>query len=512
MPAIEFEPLAHLPPLAWCAHASAGAPTRVTHGSGVETRADGFVEGAWDGDFGAFDVDRAGTLAGSGARVRDGAIVFAAPFHPLERLYVLRVPGEARISNSLAFLLTEAGDGLDLGHPDYFFDFVGAVRRGIAAPATRLRTVAGHAVELHPGCILEVDRAATVRRVARPLGAPPASYAEYVGHLFDTTRRLAANAADRRRRGTYRLVAACSRGYDSTASAAIAARAGAREGVTFVRSATRSGHPLVGVDERADDDSGATTLRALGMRVSEFDRSDLASLPGHPRAEFFISSPAAITDATALLMEDTLRGSVFVSGRHGERYWGPTRRCRRTDFRETDDCHLSGHALGEFRLRTGFVHYPLPYVGALHGPAIYAITHSAEMRPWKLGNGYYDRPIPRRIAEEAGVPRAGFGQRKLGAGMGWRALGPVSERDFQDFLRSEVPASVLRRLDPRPIDERLAGHRRLTWVRSIYSHLPPVGAALDWLGSDRLHMMWRSTALYHFHWGYAKTRLRYVRP
>ena len=320
---------------------------------------------------------------------------------------------------------------------------------------------------------------------------------------------MAANAAARGRRATYRLVAACSRGYDSTATAAIASLAGCREGVTFVRSAGPSGHPLVGVTERVGDDSGADTLRVLGMRATEFDRSALATLPGHPRAEFFISSPAAITDATARLMEDTLRGSVLVSGRHGERYWGPTLRCRRTDFREVDDCHLSGQALGEFRLRVGFVHFPAPYVGALHGPAIFRITHSAEMRPWKLGTGYYDRPIARRIAEEAGVPREWFGQRKLGAGMGLRAMSEESERDFQDFLRSEVPAAIRRRLDPRPVAQRLGPHRRLSYLRAIYAHLPPVAATLDLLRTERLHMMWRSTSLYHFHWGCARIRHRY---
>jgi hypothetical protein len=34
------------------------------------------------------------------------------------------------------------------------------------------------------------------------------------------------------------------------------------------------------------------------------------------------------------------------------------------------------------------------------------------MRPWSIG-GNYDRPVPRRIAEEAGVPRQLFGQLKL---------------------------------------------------------------------------------------------------
>ena len=38
-------------------------------------------------------------------------------------------------------------------------------------------------------------------------------------------------------------------------------------------------------------------------------------------------------------------------------------------------------------------------------------TPSVEMAPWRLGTSY-DRPIPRRIAEAAGVPRQAFGQRK----------------------------------------------------------------------------------------------------
>jgi hypothetical protein len=60
-----------------------------------------------------------------------------------------------------------------------------------------------------------------------------------------------------------------------------------------------------------------------------------------------------------------------------------------------------------------------------------------------------------------------------------------------------------------PVAARLVNHRRLAYLRSIYSHWPPVGWALDHLGSDRLHMLWRSTALYHFHWGCARTLERY---
>jgi hypothetical protein len=73
--------------------------------------------------------------------VRGEIVVFAAPFHPVERLFVLRRAGETLVSNSLVFLLAEAGDGLDLSHPTYFFDFVAQTRAGLA-PST-LRTAAG---------------------------------------------------------------------------------------------------------------------------------------------------------------------------------------------------------------------------------------------------------------------------------------------------------------------------------------------------------------------------------
>jgi len=108
---LELESTAGLPPLSWCARVRKGGAVNVRHGAGIETRPDRFVEGAWDGDFETFDFDGAKHLAGSGGVVGDGRCVFAAPFHPLEWLYVLEGDAETLVSNSLVFLLNEAGDG-----------------------------------------------------------------------------------------------------------------------------------------------------------------------------------------------------------------------------------------------------------------------------------------------------------------------------------------------------------------------------------------------------------------
>jgi len=69
----------------------------------------------------------------------------------------------------------------------------------------------------------------------------------------------------------------------------------------------------------------------------------------------------------------------------------------------------------EFRLRVGFQSFSPVYIGARHNDAIQKIQTSEEMKPWSIG-GSYDRPIPRRIAELAGVPREQFGIKKVASG------------------------------------------------------------------------------------------------
>ena len=495
--------------MSWCARVGRDGVVTVPHGADVETRGDRFVEGAWDREFERFEFDKARVLAGSGGLLRGGGCLFTAPFHPLEWLYVLEQTEATFVSNSLVFVLQQAGDGLDLSYSDYTFDVLRTVRRGTRQRPGGLRTAQGGRVALYEACHLFIDKDLRLRREEMPQGPAPRDYAEYFALLAGSTRRVVENAADPARRAFYRPVAACSKGYDSTASAALASLAGCREGVTFARSGLPSGHPLLGVDKPLMDDSGAGALRALGMSVSEFERMNVVRMPGHPKAEFFYGL-TAVTDAAHSSMQDALRGSIFFTGRHGERSWGPTGRCKRQTFAEADDCNLAGRASSEFRLRLGYIQMPAPYIGALHGPAIHRITHADEMRPWSLGTGYYDRPIARRLAEEAGVPRELFGHVKAGGGEAAWELGDESEADFQEFVRERVPEKVRQRLNPRPIDERDQAHYKVKYLRTNYSHPPFAAFLLDVLQTDRLHRLWNSVYLYTFHWGFEKMAPRYA--
>lgn len=118
---------------------------------------------------------------------------------------------------------------------------------------------------------------------------------------------------------------------------------------------------------------------------------------------------------------------------------------RRGDFNTLGFC--------EYRLREGVVHLPVPFFGARRAAELLELSHSSEMSPWVLG-GAYDRPIPRRIAEEAGVPREAFGQRKSATQF---------DESFRWPRRPELQRSYRRYLEARDLSPpparlgRLAG-------------------------------------------------------
>ena len=473
----------------------------VRHGSDVEVRGDAFVEGAWDGELETMAFDEAIALAGSGGRLLGDSIVFSSPFHPLECLYTLAGEDELLVSNSLAFLLVEAGDGPDIGYTDYFFDLLRHGRRGIPNLRVGLPTARGGAVRPFQVCNLRVG--ADLQPVELPKAVPPspADYEDCRAMLARAAERVARNATADGRKAKYRLVAAVSRGYDSTASAAITAQAGGREAVTFIRSANRRG-VLV-------DDCGSEIAGRLGLRATEYDREDLGRLTGFPEAEMF-ANPGNLSQLALRLMERRLEGALFVSGRHGEDYWGIDKTCARRGLREIESVGLAGRGATELRLRVGYLHFPVLYVGAVHGVSINRVSRSEAMRRWALRGKGYDRPILRRIAEEAGAPRESFGRAKAGgSGPAFRDLRPASEEDFLDFCRSAVPPAVLARLDSRRQQERDRRHYRAGAVRKLLASRPSLHPLLDALPLDRWHAMWRSIHLYRFHWGFERIRERY---
>jgi hypothetical protein len=399
-----FRRIDSFPQLAWCVRLRRGAAdATVLHGCGVEVRQDAFFEGAWDGPFEAGRFDEAMTFVGSGARATPQAMIFATPTHLTENVYSIQVRDEMFVSNSIACVLVQAGEDLDRSYRDYFFDVLEDYRAGISRPFKSIRTRGGKPVSFHSCANIVVTTDLLARRVEKRVPQPPHDFASYVGHLESTLGRLFENAAHPSRLRRYRPVATVSAGYDSPAVAVLAMRRGCSEAMTLV-----GVDPVTGaVDDR---DSGRRIGERLGLRVTEYDRLAYRRLPDLPEAEFCASSPAG-PDVVMAAAEQQLAGALLLTGRHAEPIWTRQRYKFLPEYRNPFARRPYGASLAEFRLRVGAQVLPAPFVGAWNGLAVLRISNSVEMRPWCVG-GTYDRPIPRRIVEEAGIPRAWFGQEK----------------------------------------------------------------------------------------------------
>lgn len=394
-----------LPRLAWAARIARGDPVvRVWHGPWVETFPSAFVEGAWDGVFARCGFDSSAVFCGSGGCVTTEGVLFASPANMYERLCSVEVDGTLVVSNSLAFALALSGTRLDPAYHRYYSDLLDHHRSGIRVKAKHLRLADGRRAALHDCCNLLVSRDLAVRRIEKPWGPAPASYDEYVRLLEDTVGRVISNAGAPERRWRYRPLVTISQGYDTTAVAALARRFGCGEAVTFRKSRTPTARYM--------DDSGEEIARCLGYDVTAYERNDYTNMPGYRPEEFYLEPWG--TDRTMVAMQDQLPATLLLSGRSAENVWSRAGVGRRglPDLQHPLD-ETAGCALGELRLRLGFLHFPPATIGAIHAPVIQPWNASRDLEPWSIG-GDYDKPIARRIAEEAGVPRELFGQEKKG--------------------------------------------------------------------------------------------------
>lgn len=508
MPTFRPTSIALLPRLAWCASMTVGSDVaELWHGTWVETREGGYVEGAWDDDFAGGRFDQATALFGSGGRAETDGWHFATPTHMMAHLFALPLEGRLVISNSLAFLLAQAEDSLDPAHARYYFDFLRCRRRGLRQPPAgyTLPTARRRRIHLFIDTNILILPDLSLHLRPKTTGPAPTDFASYRDLLQTSLRRLLANAADPRRHHRYRPVIALSQGFDSTAVAALASDC--REALTLITPP----------DAKAPGDNAAPIAALLGLNLTTYDRHAYRQLPGAPEAEFCAGMSFGAWSPLAAAVEQ-LKGACVLMGNYGDDLWTTATNKVLPDLLAPTDSLVEASSVNEFRLRTGFIFCPAPWIGAVHGPAIHRISTSAEMKPWRRG-GAYDRPIPRRIAEESGIPRTAFGQHKIGGlhrtMSRAEAMSPAGYSDFQDFLATHTTS---RR--PRPghgltvAAERAAGRLHMWMVAglrrlptSLYLRCLPL--ALLPL-RDLAHPLWRSPYLFTFHWGIERIRPRYL--
>ncbi len=480
---LEAETDPSMPALAWVAHVTPGRVQAVC-GPSVRVADGALFEGTWAGPSELALLPEQTTIFGSGLVLRGDEVVAITPSHHLEGVHSALAGGALVVSNSLAGALIGARLDLD-ADTDYpsllvadldrwqlIEDMAASPPRPIHGAAQNIPT-ATSTLTTHFFENAAIDADLTLRVMTKPREQPFASFATFHERILEATRSLFANA------NGYSPVVSMSGGYDSTAVAVLAAEAGCTRAIGFETSRPARSDGSI-------SDSGAENARRLGMSFRAFDRLAYRSAEGTPEAEF-LSTGMVGEEVVFMSMEQELRRSLMLTGYWAGREWAMADRYEYALHRPHT---TAGTSLTEFRLRADFFDVPLPVFGAAQPMDAPTLLELPEMDPFRVGgSGYYDRPIPRRLIEEAGIPRGAFATRKRAVNVALQhdTLGELSSGTRQavaDFAASEgraVPAVSRPQLNRRERAVlRVAGRLPLGRVgrdaerrRNALQHFPP---------------------------------------
>ncbi|HET7588158.1 MAG TPA: hypothetical protein VFL45_08770 [Gammaproteobacteria bacterium] len=519
----KYLPAASLPKLAWCARiARNNDEILVEHGDWVETHGNFFIEGAWDGPFSRGAIDEARILLGSGGQVREGDVTFCTTTHTKERLQSIRLRDEILISNSFAYLLNAAGDSVDINYRFYERDFMTSLN-GITKARKFVPTAARRRVRIHYSEKITIDRNLGIRTERYGDSPDFSTFEEYVDVVNGLLASLTRNAGDAARKKVYRPLSTISTGYDSPAATVFAKRHGCDEALTFLDARTEYNDPEWG--EVDGNDSGLEIARYLKIGIRTFRRNGYDQRSDHPEAEFIATGNGG-DDVIMCNAEQCLSGTMLYTGFLGDVVWD----CKSEHQEQSRDYVYkdpSGASFNEFRLRVGFIHVPIPLLTFTRHPELHRISHSDDMAPWRIG-GTYDRPIPRRLVETAGVPRHLYAQSKKAITQPiWlpldfeRTMLPESYRDLSQWAeRIEARASrstrLKKRLSPLVRDWLLPAAFRLmqniNWYDAKQARLTGVRLTREFNNTIRqsaFSAVYGSLAGLKFHWAVSKMRARY---
>lgn len=454
---VDFHEKIDWPPLAWLANCPIKSEkVLVFHGRNIEKNDGWFCEAVWDGEFSEGRFDQTDIIFGSGARICGDKVVFVSSGSTTDRLHSYTDKNVTLVSNSLPCLLAVADAKLDPTYCSYYSDACSIVE-GLDSYKRKLTTTAGN-IDLHyfqnlvwDGLVLSESEKPDRERDFSCFDA----YKEFLESTFMT---LYENMSHQSRKYPYKMLGTLSSGYDSTAVSVLANSTGCKEAITF--SQARDGKA----------DSGHTAAAVLGIKLHEIDREAWrdSQFPEVP----FLASYSSAEDINLSGAETLLEGKVLMTGYHGDKVWDKNASNLSSQLVRGDP---SGLSLCEYRLWVGFINCPVPFWGAKQICEINAISNSGVMGEWDV-SGDYSRPICRRIAEEAGIPRESFGQQKHAISMN-----PNAGRDLRVYKEQF--------LTPSSLESYLVWikDRRMEWLRRF--RVPPIASAVVNDRINRGHML-----------------------
>lgn len=442
-----------LPRLAWMAEVERqNLAVTAIFGRCVEHGPDFAVAGVWNGRFGDGAFETTDCFFGTGLVIRDGAVTFVSSAALTDAIYYTESDGRLVAANSLPLLLAATEDRLDPGfaYYDRMIDshLAGINRYEKLVPTLRgsVRRVFCRNLRVTASGTEEIDK-------RRPPAFP--DYASYLRYLTQNYASIYRNIREPERRYPLDIISTQSRGYDTTAVNTIASKHEVDAVFTIAEPAETDAFAGT-VPPSRDSDDGTDICAALGLKATRLDRRLFARAFDE---EHLFYSTIHYADAAAFLgLKPHLgRGSVMLTGQRGDAIWGTDKYYRTHpqllihhsgvetdispemlsgDFPSTDLCTVLG--LSEVGVEWGLIQVVPTFIGQTRSD-LFRITMSEEMAPWRLGDEY-DRPIPRRIAEEiGGVPRDFFGQKKMAAVTRFPfppvPIGAELRREYFGFLR-----------------------------------------------------------------------------
>lgn len=403
------------PKLAWVAVISEGSTKiDVFHGPMVEIVDEWIVEAVWAGDFESGDFDRTDLVFGTGVRLRKNKVYFVSSGTGADRIWHCCRRNNWFVSNSLPALLATADLTLrdDYGK-GYTIDIESVERLGLKAYKRSLPTTTSDVHILYFDNLLFEN--GVLKAVDKPNDMPHFNnYDDYYKFLENTAQLLLSNLSAEKRQHTIHQLTTISSGYDSTAAAAVAKIAGCKQAVT-IKNATSLWR---------GSDSGKDIAHDMGLSCRVYQ-----SKPKKYRRETTLWAAAGLAGGMNLTIFDYPKPlCLLFTGCYGDAVWDRRFRDLTTPVGDRDAL------IGEFRLFEGLFHSIVPWWGICHAQEINALGAKEEMVPWTL-HTEYDRPVARRLAEDAGALRKSFGQLKKDTSANVEFLWPFSKEDQASFRR-----------------------------------------------------------------------------
>ncbi|MFZ5568890.1 MAG: hypothetical protein ACOZF0_00690 [Thermodesulfobacteriota bacterium] len=427
-----------LPKLAWIASHELGSGTiTVCHGSAVEYGDTWIVEGVWDNDFHSADFHTSDIFFGSGIRVDDETIHFVPSRALVDRIVYCRNDRRLIVSNSLVVLMAHTGARLNLEH-DYrseaftILDGVKKYKREFSILHPEITCF----YQLFRHNLLVTGEAISFsdEKESRPIR----SFAEYHGLMTETLERIRRNYESSDRKHPVSTFTTMSSGYDSTAVSALVSKIGVDD--CFTSKMSNSILPAW-LSPRIAMDDGSPVAESLGYTVHYLDHDNISEDELYFLAASCAGPESVYYSLARKIYSDCQVGLVFT-GYHGDVMWDLKLKPGESggDIIRGD---TSGFNLAEIRLKSGFIHVPVPFMYASSVKDVVGISLSEEMFPWRLFNDY-DRPVARRILETSGVPRNYFGFRKKGVTRYYNYPKNMKlRRRFFTFLKQQQQTSSL---------------------------------------------------------------------